>query len=151
MSSVMGKVEKPRSRKNFFFLWGMTYNGNILHTWFILLAYHTSILYFNSVAWLDYTRKQRKLYYFYLTIILWGRVLLWKVIVAQLTIFTVFYGLLCFITVLTRTHLWSIFWDKSVQTLCPISLKSILTLLSHLCLGLPSVPSSSAEFSDLKK
>jgi hypothetical protein len=62
-------------------------------------------------------------------------------IVQLLENFPAFYGTRMFITVFTRALHWSLFWARSIQSIPshPISLRSILTLATHLRLGLPSV------------
>jgi hypothetical protein len=61
-------------------------------------------------------------------------------VVQQLKNFPAFYGTQRFITVFTRDLHWSIFLTRSIQSIPshPISLRSILILYTHLCLGLPS-------------
>jgi hypothetical protein len=53
--------------------------------------------------------------------------------------FPVFYGTRRFITVFIRALHWSPSWTRSIQSIPPhpISLRSILIVSTHLCLGLP--------------
>jgi hypothetical protein len=71
----------------------------------------------------------------------WSWVVLEKSPIVQLLKnFPTFYGAQSFITMFTRTLHWSLCWARSIQSIpshC-ISLKSILTLSTHLRLGLPS-------------
>jgi hypothetical protein len=61
-------------------------------------------------------------------------------IVQPLKNFPAFYGTRRFITVFTRALHWSLFRARSIQSIpsLPVSLRSILILSTHLCLGLPS-------------
>jgi hypothetical protein len=61
-------------------------------------------------------------------------------IVQPLKNFPIFYGTRKFDTVFIRALHWSLFWAISIQSIPsqPISLRSILVLSFHLCLGLPS-------------
>ena len=71
----------------------------------------------------------------------WSRVLLQKLIGSQLVKkFPAFYGTRKFITVLTRSRHLSLSWARSIHSMPShsTSWRSILTLFSHLCLGLPS-------------
>jgi hypothetical protein len=71
----------------------------------------------------------------------WSRVLLGKLPVAQLLKnFPTFYRTRRFVTVFTRALHWSLSWARSIQSIPPhlISLRSILTLSSHLRLDLHS-------------
>ena len=71
----------------------------------------------------------------------WSRVLLEKLIAFQLVNnFHAFYGTRKFITVFTSAHHLSLSWSSSIQSIPPhpTSWRSILILLSHLRLGLPS-------------
>jgi hypothetical protein len=54
--------------------------------------------------------------------------------------FPVFYGTRRFITVFTRALHWSLSWATSLKSTPshPITLRSVLILSSHLCLGLSS-------------
>jgi hypothetical protein len=70
-----------------------------------------------------------------------SRVLLEKLIVTQLVKkIPVFYGIRRFITVYTRSRLWSLSWARCIQFTpsSPIFRRSILILSFHLHLGLPS-------------
>jgi hypothetical protein len=63
-----------------------------------------------------------------------------KLIAAQLVKkFRVFYGIRRFITVFTRTRQWSLSWARWFLGHIPnhISLRCMLILSSHLCLGIP--------------
>jgi hypothetical protein len=55
--------------------------------------------------------------------------------------FPAFYGTQKFITAFTRALYWSLSWARSIQSIPshPISLRSFLTLSTHLRLGVPSV------------
>jgi hypothetical protein len=71
----------------------------------------------------------------------WSRVLLEKLIITQIVkTFTAFCGTWRFITILTTAHHWSLFWARWIQPTPShlISLRSILMLCSHSCLGLLS-------------
>jgi len=70
----------------------------------------------------------------------WTRVLE-KLIVTQLVEkFSAFYEARKFITVFTRSCHWSLSWSKWIQSTSShtLSLRYILILSSHLCIGLPS-------------
>jgi hypothetical protein len=72
-----------------------------------------------------------------------SRVLLEKLLVTQLVKKSfAFYGTRRFITMLTRTRHWSLFWARCIQSTNshPFSLKSVLILSSYLHLGLSSGP-----------
>jgi hypothetical protein len=71
---------------------------------------------------------------------IWRRVWLEKLRGTQLVKFPAFYKTNRFITVFTRAHYWPLSWARWIQSTPshPISLRSILTLSSHLCLGLLS-------------
>jgi hypothetical protein len=72
----------------------------------------------------------------------WSRILLEKLIVAQLVQqFPVFYGTRRFITVFTRARHGSLSWARCIQSTPshPVFIRSILILSSHLRLDLPSV------------
>jgi hypothetical protein len=63
-----------------------------------------------------------------------------KPILQLLKNFPAFYGNRRFMTVFTRALHWSLSWARSIQSIPsrPISLKPILILSTHLCLGRPS-------------
>jgi hypothetical protein len=63
-------------------------------------------------------------------------------IMQHLKNFPAYYGTWRFITMFTRALHWSLSWARSIQPipLYHISLRSVLTLSSHLCLCLPSGP-----------
>ena len=66
----------------------------------------------------------------------WRRVLREKLLVPQLVKFPAVYRIWRFITVFTRVHHLFLSWGRSIQfTLCPVSLRSIILLFSHQCLG----------------
>jgi hypothetical protein len=69
-------------------------------------------------------------------------------IVQLLKNFTAFYGTRRFITVFTRAIHWSLSWASLIQSIPshPISLRSILILSTHLCLGLLAFPPISYAF-----
>jgi hypothetical protein len=72
----------------------------------------------------------------------WSWALLEKLPVAQLlTNFPTFYGTRRFITLLTRTLPWYLYWATWIQSIShhPVSLRSILILPFHLRVSLPRV------------
>ena len=84
------------------------------------------------------TLSPQNIIYIYITT--GSRVLLEKLTVSQLVQkFPAFYGTRKFITVFIRVRHLSLSWTSSIQSIPPTSWIFILTLSSHLRLGIPSV------------
>jgi hypothetical protein len=80
-------------------------------------------------------------YYYYYYVTPWSRILLENLIVTQLLKkFTTFHGTRGSVAVFTIARHWFLSWARWIQSTLshPISIRFILILPFHVCLGLPS-------------